>query len=242
MAGDLAERGVSRTKMTAVPMGVDLEAAGPEVVTPADDPRLAGRRVVIYLGTLERARRIDILFEVIALARQRVPDLLLVLAGDTADARHRAWLQARMRALAVEDALIWTGWLPVREAWRYVRAAEVGLSPIPRNRMFDCGSPTKAIEYMAFGLPVLANDQPDQAAALVESGAGLCVPLTSQAFADALVHMLNSPHLLRAWSNAGRPYVEARRSYRVIGGELERVYHELAAGSESKTTPALPRN
>lgn len=229
MAEDMAARGMNPKKRTVVPMGVDLESAAPERIAPADDPRLSGRRVVIYLGTLDRARRIDLLFEMIAIVRQQMPDILLVLAGDTADAGHRAWLEERMRALGVEDQVLWTGWLPMQEAWRYVRAAEVGLSPIPRGHLLDCGSPTKAIEYMALGLPVLANDQPDQACVLAESGAGICVPLTPEDFANALLEMLNSPERLAVWQRAGRPYVEARRSYQVISAELANVYRALAA-------------
>jgi glycosyltransferase involved in cell wall biosynthesis len=229
MAEDMAARGVHPGKMTAVPMGVDLESAEPGQIASADDPRLSGKRVVIYLGTLERARRIELLFEMLAIVRGQMPDILLVLAGDTPDAGHKAWLMARMRALGVEDQVLWTGWLPMQAAWRYVRAAEVGLSPIPRSRLFDCGSPTKAIEYMAFGLPVLANDQPDQSQVLAESGAGICVPLTPEAFAKALTDMLGSPDKLAAWRKAGRPYVEARRSYQVISAELASVYRALAA-------------
>jgi glycosyltransferase involved in cell wall biosynthesis len=229
MVVDMAALGMNPKKMTAVPMGVDLESAMPENIASADDPRLLGRRVVIYLGTLERARRIDLLFEMLAIVRQHIPDILLVLAGDTTDTGHRAWLESRMKALGVEDLVLWTGWLPTQEAWRYVRAAEAGLSPFPRGRLLDSASPTKAIEYMAFGLPVLVNDQPDQERVVEESGAGICVPLTPENFANALMEMLGSPEKLAGWRKAGRPYVEARRSYQVIGAELASVYRELAS-------------
>lgn len=70
MKQDMIERGVEPEKMTPVPMGVDLEFMRPEEVTPSDDPRLAGRHVLAYLGTMISTRRIEILFEMLSRVRQ----------------------------------------------------------------------------------------------------------------------------------------------------------------------------
>jgi hypothetical protein len=232
----VASRGIDRRKLTAVPMGVDLDAARPELIEPAEDARLAGRRVVIYLGAMERERRIDLLFEMLAVARPALPSVLLVLVGDSHDATQRNRLRTRMAELGVEDLVLWTGWLATREAWRYVRAAEVGISPIPRGPLLDVGSPTKALEYMALGIPVLANDQPDQAEVLAESGAGICAPLNPSAFADALREMLSSASRLAEWGSRGRPYVARHRSYEVIGSMLADTYRTLLAERAHKAS------
>ena len=50
------------------------------------DERLQGKRVLVYLGTLERTRHIERLFEMMALLRTRVPDARLVLVGDAEEA------------------------------------------------------------------------------------------------------------------------------------------------------------
>ena len=55
-----------------------------------------------------------------------------------------------------------TGWLPQPAALGYAVRAEVGLSPIPRGTLFDVSSPTKLVEYLALGIPGVANDIPDQ--------------------------------------------------------------------------------
>jgi glycosyltransferase involved in cell wall biosynthesis len=227
MLDAIAARGVSRHKLTAVPMGVDLETANVRDVVPSDDPRLRGRRVLVYLGVLDRERRIDVLFEMLRIVRRVIPNVLLVLVGDTADAHQRQWLLERMRAEGVEDLVLQAGWLPMAAAWRYVRAAEVGLSPVPRGELFDVASPTKAAEYMAFGIPVLANDQPDQARILTESGAGVCVPLSAEAFADATLSILANGEYWARRGAAGRSYIQSNRSYAVISARLAHVYERL---------------
>lgn len=225
MKEDMVARGVSPIRMTPVPMGVDLEAVRLEGIPPSDDPRLKARRVLVYLGTLDRPRRIEILFEMLAQVRKQMPEALLVLAGDTADDVHRAWLQQQAAVLGVADAVIWTGWLPMKEGWRYVRAGEIALSPFPRGFLLDSASPTKVPEYLALGVPVVCNDNPDQAKIIHECGAGLCVPYTGEAFAAAVLNMLRKGDAGVSQSlPSGTDYIRTQRSYERISLMVAGVY------------------
>jgi hypothetical protein len=227
MLEDVAAQGIARDRMTPVPMGVDLEAARPEDIDPSDDPRLDGKRALVYLGALDQARNIETLFEMLAIVRQSVPDVLLVLAGDTQDGEHRDWLKNEAWRLGVMDAILWTGWLPTERAWRYVRAAEIGLSPIPRGFLLDCGSPTKAIEYMALGLPVVGNDNPDQARVVQEGEAGICVPLEPQAFAWAVLELLRDSERRRQMGASGQRYVRKVRGYDRLAQDVAEAYRRF---------------
>jgi glycosyltransferase involved in cell wall biosynthesis len=227
MLEDVAREGIPQSKMTPVLMGADLEDMDARYIEPAQDPRLSGRRVITYLGTLGRARKIDFLFEVLAIVKRRFPDVLLVLAGDADDPADRKWLEQRAAELGVADELVWTGWLPKQDGWRFVRACEVAVSPIPPSPELDCGSPTKVVEYMALGVPTVGNDQPDQARMMRESGAGLCVPYSAEAFADAIMKLLEAPAEAARMATLGPGYVAAHRSYSVIAEELAEKYSEL---------------
>ena len=227
MRENVATNGVPIGKMTPVPMGVDLEAARPERIAPSDDSRLRARRVLIYLGALDRIRRIDLLFEMLELVRRKFPDVLLALVGDADDEAERPWLRQRAEQFGVADSVIWTGWLPIQEGWRYVRAAEVGLSPIPRGPLLDCGSPTKCLEYLALGVPVVGNDNPDQKLVLDDGGGGLCVPLTAEDFAQAVIRLLANAALRRRMANSGLSYVRATRNYELLAQTLADKYADL---------------
>lgn len=228
MKEDMAARGVSPDKMTPVPMGVDLESIRLEEIPPADDPRLKGRRVLVYLGTLDRPRRIETLFEVLALVRRQIPEVLLVLAGDTDDAVHRDWLKQQSQKAGVANDVLWTGWLPMQEGWRYARAAEIGFSPIPRGTLLDVGSPTKVPEYLALGIPVICNDNPDQAKVISESGAGVCIPYTAEAFAEAVLDVLRQADSGNNQSLVlGADYVKAHRSYEQISKGVAEAYRHV---------------
>lgn len=224
---DLTKQGIPLAQMTPVPMGVDTEVVTPGHIAPSDDVRLAGKRVLIYLGTMDPVRHIEILFEMLAIVKVQVPNVLLVLAGDVEDAAYRAWLKAHADAAGVAEYVQWNGWQAAAQAWRYVRAAELGLSPVPRSYLLDMGSPTKAVEYMALGVPVIANDNPDQQQVIHESGAGVCVPYTAQQFAQAALQLLQSPNLTQAMTEKGRAYVLAQRGYDSISSAVANTYHRI---------------
>ena len=225
---DLIDRGIPSEKMTPVPMGVDVEAILEPCVAPSDDPRLIGRRAIVYLGTLDRVRRIEKLFPMLAIVRQRLPDVLLVLVGETMDASHRAWLEEQAIAAGVAPHVLWTGWLSTERAWRYVRAAKVGLSPIPRGILLDCGSPTKVQEYLVLGIPVVCNDNPDQKEVIEATGAGRCVPYTSEAFAEAVIEvLLDSEGRENVSLCSGAAYVRKFRSYDKISVMVAEAYNRV---------------
>ena len=220
----VAEQGVAINHMTPVPMGVDTEMTKAEQICPIDDPRLVGRRALVYLGTLDPDRKIEILFLMLAHVREVFPEALLLLVGDTTDAAHRNWLKQKAELSGVSHHVIWTGWLESAVAWRYAKAAEIGLSPIPRGYLLDMASPTKAVEYMALGLPVVVNDNPDQSEVIAESEAGYCVPLEPTRFSESVIRLMGDAELRLRMSAAGREYVSHARAYDRIAEHVATVY------------------
>lgn len=227
MLADVHHYGIPKNKMTAVPMGVDTEISHSSNIQPIDDIRLKDKRVIVYLGTLDRARSIEVLFEMLVILKAKIPNLLLILVGDTEDSDHAAWLKLEAVRLGVIDSVLWTGWLPMEEGWRYVCAAELGLSPFPRSFLLDSASPTKAVEYMAIGLPVVVNDNPDQALIIQESQAGLCVKFGAASFAEAVITLLNDPQLRNEMAIKGKQYVASHRGYDSLSQLVASTYKHI---------------
>lgn len=228
MKDDLIKRSIHSEKMTPVPMGVDIEALQDLDIRPVNDIRLEGKRVLVYLGALDRPRRIEVLFEMLAIVKDQFPNVVLILVGDAHEEEHRDWLKMKANEVGIEDNLLWTGWIPMSEGWRYVRAAEVGLSPIPRGSLLDVSSPTKVPEYLALGVPVVCNDNPDQERVIRESKAGICVFYSAADFANAVISMLSLDEKARNELGVrGRNYVNQYRDYRVIGDNVVNSYKNL---------------
>lgn len=223
----LAGRGVAPQRMTAVPMGVDAALFERAALVPSADPRLDGRRVVLYLGSVAQSRQSGFLLDVALLLRARLPEVLLVIAGDAPSPDEMAWMRREIAGLKLDGHVLLTGWLPRHEALGYAVRAEVGLSPIPRSVLFDVSSPTKLVEYLALGIPGVANDIPDQAQVIAESGAGLCVPMRAEDFAEATLRLLDDRVLAARLAARGPPWVRAHRSYDILGRKVAQAYSAI---------------
>jgi glycosyltransferase involved in cell wall biosynthesis len=227
MADWLAAKGLPRARMTAVPMGVDARLFERARIVPAADARLDGRRVVVYLGSVGRARQSAFLLDVVDALRRAMPKVLLVIAGDAPSSDEMAWMRRTIRERALEDHVLLTGWLPQARALGYVIRAEVGLSPIPRGTLFDVSSPTKLVEYLTLGIPSVANDIPDQKLVIEQSGAGLCVPMEAGAFAAATLYLLNNRSAAQQCAERGPAYVGSHRTYAILGRNVANTYKKI---------------
>jgi glycosyltransferase involved in cell wall biosynthesis len=221
--------GIAPEKMTPVPMGVE----------PGELTRALGRRkrdraesqfVIAYLGTLNRQRRLEILIDTLALVRQAGVDARLVLVGDGERLEDRALLERRAALANVANHLVITGFLPREEALAEVARADVAVSPIVRTRVLEMGSPTKLVECLGLGVPVVANDHPEQAMVLKESRAGVCVPWDARHFARGVLWLAKQGSAnRRLMGERGKRWVFEHRNYRRIADEVEGCYLALLA-------------
>jgi glycosyltransferase involved in cell wall biosynthesis len=134
------------------------------------------------------------------------------------------FLRDEARRLGLADRIVFTGQLSREQAFAYVRAADVCLSPIPPSPIFDVASPTKLVEYMALAKPVVANEHPEQTQVIAASGGGLIVPWAAERFASAVVELLQDPRRAMEMGRKGREYVERHRNYATIAEQVEGVY------------------
>ena len=220
MADDFQEQGALPAKLTPIVTGIDVGEIAP--AHHVHDVRRS-RFTVAYLGTLARERRLEILVEMLAHLKVRGLDARLLLVGDGETGEDRQAIERRAAALGVHDQIEITGFLPRSAALELVRGANVCVSPIHPSPIFDGASPTKLVEYLALGLPVVANSHPDQSVVLRESRGGICVPWGSRHFARAVFWLANrSEQELMAIGRRGRAWVEANRSYAGIADDFER--------------------
>ncbi len=120
------------------------------------------------------------------------------------------------------------------QAWGYIRAADVCVSYIRPHPILDVGTPTKVLEYLAWNRPVVANDHPDQVQVLRESGAGIAVPSTPEAFAEAIDRLLSDRELAEGMARNGVDYVRSNRNYEALVDMLEDRYHAVLDRRESR--------
>jgi glycosyltransferase involved in cell wall biosynthesis len=132
------------------------------------DPRAIGDGSAVYVGDITRARGIEE-----ALAASDRSGVALVAVGRVDDGLAQS-LSARARALGVE--LTFTGLIPNPEAVTRMSMASVGLSPLRDEANYRDSLPTKTLEYLAMGVPVVATDLPGTRSVLGDLEAVWLVP------------------------------------------------------------------
>ena len=223
MKQNIISYGLNANHMTAVPMGVAthlfewLKTAKTQI-----EPNS-----VVYLGTFARSRHLETLIEAFVLVVKQCPNakLYMVGRGDTAD--DRQFLEDLSSKLNIAKHIVFTGFLPIDQAWAVAAKAAVCISPIYPSFIYLQGSPTKLYEYMALGRPIVANAHPEQSSTLSNSGAGLCVPWHAQAFADAIFSLLNDPEAAEKMGAKGPDWAIKNRRYDHIAAAVFRQYQKI---------------
>ncbi|MBC6458776.1 glycosyltransferase, partial [Actinomadura sp. HBU206391] len=172
---------------------------------PATAPAPPGADRVVYLGHLSEARGVRDLIETARLLR---PEGITTELIGGADPQATALLRDAHR-----DGLVrWHGYQSNREALAMLEGALAGLSLLHDLPNYRHSLPTKVVEYMAHGVPVVTTPVPPAAAIVAEAGCGLVVPYEDPAAAVAAVLRLRDDPVLRA-RLAGRGHEAALRRF-----------------------------
>lgn len=165
--------------------------------------RSDARFLCCWEGKMGRQDRVDILLDVIAelvQVRGRT-DCRFVLLGD---GECLPVLRADVVRRGLDRWVSLPGWLPERELYANLASADLGLDTSLQREV----SPVKAMEYLAFGLPVVAFDLPETA--VLVRGAGVLVPPGDhKRFADAVEALLADPARGAALGREGRRRIAA---------------------------------
>jgi glycosyltransferase involved in cell wall biosynthesis len=111
------------------------------------------------------------------------------------------------RDLALSDWVTFTGWADPPVVQEYLSAADIGLQPDPKNPRTDTAIAVKTLEYLAFGLPVVAFDL-DQTRRTIGAAGLFAEPNDPLSFARAIEELLTDPARREAMGRVGRRLIE----------------------------------
>jgi len=167
------------------------------VIVPTVPPPPAGTDRVVYLGRLTEPRGA---LDMIEIGRQLAPDVTVELIGPAdsdvasavAEAHRRGWVRHH-------------GFVPNGEALDLLRGALAGLALLHDEPNYATSRPTKVMEYMAFGVPVVTTPNAASAELVRQYDSGVVVPFKDPtAAADAVLELRDDPEHRHRLGNAGR--------------------------------------
>lgn len=231
MKEDVAALGISKTKITAVPMGINLDLFNPDTIPASTDPIYGNRQSVFYSGTLDPARTMEVPSEGVARFIARHRDMIFVIAGRATQAERNVVRHA-MRQHGVEDHLVLLDHMPLEDMLSHVKRASVCLAPYPVHaRMLRSATPTKLVEYLAMGKRTVANAHPDQVFLLDHTGLGIITDFTAEGFEAGLQRAFEASEPSPEEISKAKHWLESNRSYHVLSGLVTDAYRAHCIGA-----------
>jgi glycosyltransferase involved in cell wall biosynthesis len=186
------------------------------------DPRPTGDGRAIYVGDVTRARGAED-----ALAACGAVDVHLLFVGRIDDG-----LADILRRVAAHQGLglTITGPMSNPEAMERVSSSSVGLSPLRDVGNYRDSLPTKTLEYLALGVPVVATDLPGTRSVLAGLDAVWLVPPGDPAAMASAITEAIRPEAKRA---AVEQAPRIREGFRWPDAEVRSFYADLLGTRES---------
>jgi glycosyltransferase involved in cell wall biosynthesis len=202
----IALHGIPEGKISAVPIGVDVDMVRPVQLS-------ASSANVLTFGTMSWPPNADSVeyfaSEIYPRIKKEVPEARFTVVGANPPSRIGA-LGAGDRSIQI------TGFVedlrePASEAAAFVVPLRIG-----------SGMRVKILDAMALGLPVVTSSIGCEGIN-VESGKHALVADTPEEFAEAVVHLLRNPEDRRRFGAAGRALVESVYSWPLVLSRLDQV-------------------
>lgn len=230
----LVEKGIPKSKLMSFPNGVDIESfINKEGKDIRERYHLGNSKVIIYLGVMGKMRKLDVIIRALAKVIGGRENVKLLMVGDGTG---REDLENLAADLEIKDDVIFTGQVHQSEVPNFIAAADIGVSPVPPLSFYRVSSPIKTLEYMAMAKPVVANEEIFEHREVIEqSGGGILVPFTTEAFARAMIELLDNVAKAEEMGQRGKEWVVKNRSYEMLARRLEERYTQLVMGNWGET-------
>jgi 1,2-diacylglycerol 3-alpha-glucosyltransferase len=177
------------------------------------------RRVALFVGRAAHEKNIAFLLEAVAIACRRLPEIMLVVAGEGPALDS---LKHQVAALGIESHVRFVGYLHRESGLRDCYAAA---------DLFTFSSLTETqglvlLEAMAVGLPVLAIPAVGAADIIDPLRGAVAGARSGEIFAAQMEALLDSPDVLAELGKEAREFAE-EWSAEQLAGRMAGLYHEL---------------
>ena len=219
----LMATGMPKRKVKTLELAVDTDFFHPiareSLAGSADKGFLAE-----YSGLLGRKFDFEILIEAARALGNRGVEISFLIRGDGEMKNHVMNLAKGLRNVDVRTDLMSEG-----EVMKVLNLADVLLCPLKGSKEDAAGIPTKVIEYLAVGKPIVCSAIGDTASLLKAGNAGIVVPPgDSASFSDAILLLCQDRKLAEEKGKQARALAVARFSIDKLNSEIEALHGEYA--------------
>lgn len=165
---------------------------------------LEGKFVVSYIGTIGYAHGLDIILQAAHRLKGILPEAMLLLVGEGAE---KDKLEGRARREGLGN-IRFIPQQPRDDIPRFIALSDVCLVLLRKAELFTTVLPSKMLEFMACGRPVVLGVEGQAREILDQAQAGVCIePGEPEDLVQAVVNLYRDPALRSRLGENGRDFI-----------------------------------
>ena len=206
---------LSNKEVSIIPNGIDLDKYRSINLKESVEKE----NTILFIGRLERRKGVKYLIRAFAELSKTNKNIKLIIAGDGPD---RNKLELLVKSLGASN-VTFTGYVDEAMKHKLLASCSVFCSPALFGESFGI----VLLEAMAYGVPIVAGNNPGYVGVLKERGQlSLVNPKDIPEFSRRLGMMMFDPELIDSWKNWSKDYVK-QFSYQKIVDGYENLYKKI---------------
>jgi len=179
--------------------------------------------ILIYFGSIDDERNPEFILQIFKKVVNSNSSVFGLIIGGNESQKNR--LIDNLRGEGLQNKIKILSAIPRNVLFEYIYSSDMSISPIPPLSVYKISSPTKAIESMGLGVPVICNREIyEQVEVIEESEGGVLVDYNIDSFAEAVLAVISDDEKLVLLKSNAAAYIQEYRLYETMGRKL---YNEL---------------
>jgi len=219
--------GAREEKVKLLPLGIDTNQFKPGI----DTTELCRKwglsneaTVIVFIGTLFDFSGLDDFIRRFSGIIKQIPEVKLLIVGD---GPQRPSLERIISELNLRERVLITGFQPYETMPQYINMATLCINPFRITDITRDIFPTKILQYLACGRPVIATPLPGMTALAPGENQGIVYTDNLDEMASSTVSLIKSPERRNRLGRAAMNYVKQTHSYDRIVAQLEATLIEI---------------
>lgn len=221
-----AKKVFDKNRVTVIRNGIDTDVFTPEGA--AYDLN-SNSEWLVYVGRIEKRKGIEILLHAFGKVRKSNRNVNLLIVGRALSEKYLEHVKSVVRGLDLENAVKFMGAVPNHLIPNIMRASQMMVFPSTTHEDEVEGLPNSVLEGMSCGVPVIATNVCGVPEVIHNEETGLLVaPGDLNAFADAILKLLDSPTMKRELGENARKYVLKNNSMKNVARKYLALYQSVS--------------
>lgn len=183
---------------------------------------------ILYVGTLGGFRQFDILLEGMSIFSSKHSDIDCIFEFVGGSEEEISQLENHANKLGIQTICHFAGYLSREEVYASIANSHIGISWFGNGPQFIDASPTKMMEYLAIGLPIVAVDSVILHKDIIQAThAGIICKVDAEDFAEKISLLVADYSAFRENASVAIEYIKEHHSYTTMRNDYKNLLETI---------------